>query len=106
MARARLMVLSSVMEGGANVLSEALVAGLPVLASAIPGSIGLLGADHPGYFPVGDTAALTALLARAETDANFLAALARHGATRAPLFTETRERAAWRTLLARLGDLP
>jgi putative glycosyltransferase (TIGR04348 family) len=106
MARARLMVLSSVMEGGANVVSEALVAGLPVLASAIPGSIGLLGADHPGYFPVGDTAALTALLARAETDPDFIEALARHGATRAPLFTETRERAAWQALLARLGDSP
>ncbi len=66
LGRARLMVLSSVMEGGANVLSEAIVAGVPVLASAIPGSIGLLGPDHPGYFPVGDTAALTALLARAE----------------------------------------
>ena len=100
LARVRLMVLSSVMEGGANVLSEAVVAGVPVLASAIPGSIGLLGADYPGYFPVGDTAALTDLLARTEGDADFLARLARACAARARLFTEPHERAAWRALLA------
>jgi putative glycosyltransferase (TIGR04348 family) len=68
MARARLMVLSSIMEGGANVISEALVADLPVLASEIAGSIGLLGRDHPGYYPTGDTAALARLLTRAEND--------------------------------------
>jgi putative glycosyltransferase (TIGR04348 family) len=68
MARARLMVLSSIMEGGANVISEALVADLPVLASDIAGSIGLLGHDHPGYYPTGDTAALARQLARAEND--------------------------------------
>jgi putative glycosyltransferase (TIGR04348 family) len=100
LARARLMVLSSIMEGGANVISEALVAGVPVIASRIAGSVGLLGADHPGYFPVGDTAALAALLARAETDAGFLATLARHGAARAAAFTALEERARWSDLLA------
>ncbi len=103
LARARLMVLSSVMEGGANVLSEAIVAGTPVLASAIAGSTGLLGDDYPGYFPVGDTAALTRLLAQAEGDVDFLNRLARGCAGRAPLFTEARERSAWRTLLARVA---
>src|SRR5262249_5733377 len=67
MARVPLMVLSSIMEGGANVVSEALVAGVPLLASRIDGSVGLLGRDYPGYFPAGDTEALTALLYRAET---------------------------------------
>jgi glycosyltransferase involved in cell wall biosynthesis len=95
MARAPLMVLSSVMEGGANVISEALVAGTPVLASEIAGSIGLLGHDYPGYFPVRDTAALTALLHRAETDPEFLAGLRRHCAARAALFDPARERRAW-----------
>ena len=103
LARARLMVLSSVMEGGANVLSEAIVAGVPVLASAIAGSIGLLGADYPGYFPVGDTAALTRLLAQAEGSGDSLDRLARACAARAPLFTEERERAAWQALLARVA---
>ena len=50
-----LMVLSSVMEGGANVISEAVVAGLPVIASDIDGSVGLLGEDYAGYYPVKDT---------------------------------------------------
>jgi len=102
LARADLMVLSSVMEGGANVISEAVVAGVPVIASAIPGSIGLLGADYPGYFPTGDTAALAALLLRAERDADFLATLRRHCAALAPRFTPERERAAWDALLASL----
>jgi putative glycosyltransferase (TIGR04348 family) len=104
MARARLTVLSSIMEGGANVVSEALVAGLPILASAIAGSIGLLGRDYPGYFPVGDTAALTALLHRTETDASFLDSLRAHCATRAPLFSPDHERDAWAALLGELSD--
>ena len=104
LARAPLMVLSSIMEGGANVVSEALVAGVPILASTIAGSIGLLGGDYPGYFPVGDTAALTALLHRAETDVAFLDTLRRHCATRAPLFAPARERDAWQALLHEVTD--
>jgi putative glycosyltransferase (TIGR04348 family) len=102
LARAPLMVLSSTMEGGANVVSEAVVAGVPVLASAIPGSIGLLGRDYRGYFPVGDTATLARLMRRAEEEPAFRAALERHCAKRAPLFAPERERQAWRGLLARL----
>lgn len=99
LARAPLMVLSSVMEGGANVISEAVTAGVPVLASEIAGSVGLLGRDYPGYFPVRDTAALASLLHRAETDPEFLAELQRHCAERAPLFDPARERDAWRDAL-------
>jgi glycosyltransferase involved in cell wall biosynthesis len=101
--KTHLMVLSSIMEGGANVVSEAVVAGVPVVASDIPGSVGLLGQDYPGYYPVGDTAALTALLSRVETDPDFLDQLTRHCAARAPMFTPEAERDSWRTLLARLG---
>ena len=54
-ARAHLMVISSVMEGGANVVSEAVVAELPVLASDISGNRGLLGDGHPAYFPPQDS---------------------------------------------------
>ena len=103
LARAPLMVLSSIMEGGANVLSEAIVAGVPVLASAIPGSIGLLGRDYPGYFPVGDTEALAGLMLRVEEEPAFRAALQRCCARRAPLFTPEREQQSWRRLLAGLN---
>lgn len=101
--RTHAMVISSLSEGGANVVSEAVVAGLPVIASRIPGNVGLLGSDHPGTFPPGDTDALRALLRRAEREPGFLDDLARHGAARAPLFAPEREREAWRRLLEELG---
>ncbi len=99
-ARTHVMVLSSRMEGGANVISEAVVAGVPVIASDIAGSVGLLGPDYPGYYPVGDTSALKRLLLRAETEPEFLKALKRAGAKRAALFRPARERAGWRKLVA------
>lgn len=66
MNRCRAMVISSVMEGGANVVSEACRAGLPVVASDISGNVGLLGDDYPGYFPVGNDTELARMLQRAE----------------------------------------
>jgi glycosyltransferase involved in cell wall biosynthesis len=96
------MVLSSRSEGGANVISEALAAGVPVLASRIDGSVGLLGRDYPGYFPVGDTAALARLLARIETDAKFLRRLQRAIKRRAYLFRPAREKAAWKKLIGEI----
>jgi putative glycosyltransferase (TIGR04348 family) len=104
LARSRLLVLSSFLEGGANVISEAVIAGVPVLASRIPGSVGLLGRDYPGYFPVGDTRALARLLCCAETDARFYNRLRRWCAQRAPLFHPTHERAAWKKLLGELRE--
>lgn len=97
------MVLSSLTEGGANVISEAIVAGVPVLASHMDGNVGLLGADYPAYFPVGDTNALAQLLQRIEGDRRFVARLRRAIARRAPLFRPEREVAAWRRLLAELS---
>lgn len=99
LGRVRAMVLSSLSEGGANVISEAVAAGVPVLASRIDGSVGLLGRDYPGYFPVGDTAALARLLHRTETSPEFLVRLSRAAARRAQLFRPAREKAAWRALL-------
>ncbi len=99
LARSHVMVLSSISEGGANVISEAVVAGLPVLASRIPGSVGLLGSDHPGYFEVGDTARLAELLLRCETEPVYLARLVRRSRDLAPRFHPERERAAWRAVL-------
>jgi len=94
------MVISSVMEGGANVVSEACRAGIPVLASDIPGNRGLLGDDYPGYFPVGDEQALADLLHRAETDPGFLDALAAHVSRLAARFTPEREQRSLEQALA------
>jgi len=101
--RSHAMVLSSLSEGGANVISEAVVGGVPILASRMDGNVGLLGADYPGYFPVGDTEALARLLQRIEGDPRFVALLRRAIARRAPLFRPAREVAAWRRLLAELS---
>ena len=99
MARTPLMVLSSRMEGGANVISEAVMAGLPVIASDIPGSVGLLGEAYPGYYPVGDTDALARLMLLAEQDGDYLGELQRQCTKRVPLFRASRERQSWRQLL-------
>lgn len=105
MARSRAMVLSSVMEGGANVISEAVAGGLPVIASDISGSIGLLGPDYGGYYPVGDTAGLTAVLSRIETEPKFLGLLRRQCRARQKLFTPPRERLALKKLLDGLAPI-
>jgi len=84
-------------------VSEALAAGVPILASRIPGNVGLLGERYPGYFAAGDTAGLTRLLRRAETEPGFLARLASACRGRAALVRPSRERRAWRALLAELG---
>ena len=104
--RSHAMVLSSISEGGANVISEAIVAGVPILASRMDGNVGLLGADYPAYFPVGDTQALARLMRRIEVDRRFVVTLRRAIARRAPLFRPEREVAAWRELLASLKPRP
>ena len=97
--RAHVLLITSVMEGGAHVVIEAITSGVPVLASAIPGNLGLLGRDYAGTFPVGDDAALAALIVRARDDAAFLALLARQCAARAPLFLPEREKKRLITLV-------
>ena len=93
--RCHLMVLPSIMEGGANVISEATVAGLPVIASDIDGSIGLLGENYSGYFPVKNTEALTELLLKAEVNKDFLNLLEQQCKQRATLFTPQAEKQEW-----------
>ncbi|MBP1179418.1 selenoneine biosynthesis selenosugar synthase SenB [Methylobacterium sp. PvR107] len=104
LTRGRVMVLSSHQEGGANVVSEAIVSGLPVIASDIPGTRGLLGSSYPGYFPVGDDAALAALLLRAEEEPAFLSTLAAYGAARAELFAPAQECESLRRVVARCTE--
>ncbi len=100
LARAHLMVISSVMEGGANVICEALAADVPVLASHMPGNIGMLGEDYPGYFPVGDERQLARLLSKAETDPDFYAELRSHARQRRGLMRPEQEASRLRQVVA------
>jgi putative glycosyltransferase (TIGR04348 family) len=100
LARAQLMVISSVMEGGANVICEALAADVPVLASHMPGNIGMLGEDYPGYFPVGDERWLARLMAMAESDPGFYADLLSHARQRRGLMRPEQEASRLRQVVA------
>ncbi|MDP8960827.1 MAG: TIGR04348 family glycosyltransferase [Actinomycetota bacterium] len=100
LARSRLLVLTSRLEGGANVISEALAASVPVVSTRIPGSVGLLGDDYPGYFPVGDPVTLCGLLWRVERDAAFRTALEVCVQGLRELVEPSRERQRWGSLLA------
>ena len=98
--RSHLMVITSKMEGGANVIIEAVTSGVPVLASDIPGNRGMLGADYAGYFPLGNSAKLAGLCDRAATDPVFYARLQTQCDIRKTRFTPQRENAA----LLKLAD--
>lgn len=103
LARCRLLVVPSRLEGGANAVSEALGAGVPVLASRVPGNAGILGRAYPGYFRAGDTRSLARLLGRAEEEPGFLARLRAHVRRLARIVEPRRERAAWAALLSRIS---
>ena len=100
LANSRLCVLSSQMEGGANVLSEAIGAFVPILASRIDGNVGILGESYPGYFDVGDTAHLAHLLHRAETSPDYLAELKTWTKSLAALIDPAREEQSWSELIS------
>ncbi len=102
LAKSRLSVVASRIEGGANVVSEAITASVPILASRIDGNVGILGADYPGLFKVGDTHQLARLLARAETNREYLIELRDRCRKLAPLFDPMREEHAWADLISEL----
>jgi putative glycosyltransferase (TIGR04348 family) len=102
LARSRAMVISSRMEGGANVVSEALSSGVPVIASRVSGNIGMLGRDYAGYYPVGDERALARTLERLESEAGFYSVLEDACRARAALVAPEAERAALEALVAEL----
>lgn len=102
LARSRLMVISSRMEGGANVVSEALATGVPVIASRISGNIGMLGRHYAGYYKFEDEKGLAHLLWRAESDPAFYRQITQQCAARRHLVHPQYEARNLRKLLAEL----
>jgi putative glycosyltransferase (TIGR04348 family) len=101
LASSHAMVISSRMEGGANVVCEALRIGVPVLASRISGNIGLLGPRYGGYFPAGDERALGRLISKAASDQRFYRRLRAQIAKLRPMVAPQSEA---RALLAIMRD--
>jgi putative glycosyltransferase (TIGR04348 family) len=103
LAASRLSIISSRIEGGANILSESIVASVPVLASRIEGNTGILGTDYPGLFQVGNTRQLARLFTRAENDRKFLSELKSRVKKLRPLFDPKQEQKAWERLIRELS---
>ena len=102
LSRSHLMVISSLMEGGAHVVTEAIAIGVPVIASDIPGNRGLLGDDYPGYYPVGDAKALALALQKAEFEPLFYKSLEAHIKKRAHYVQASLEKRSIKSLTERL----
>lgn len=100
MARSHALVHMSRMEGGANAVIEAIRSGTALLASRIDGNLGLLGEDFEGVFPVGDAAALAALMQRFADDEGLAQRLRLRSETLSPQFAPEREAAKVQALLA------
>jgi hypothetical protein len=79
---------------------------VPVLASRIDGNVGLLGIGYDGYFPVGDAAALAALMRQFRADDAFAEQLRAQCALREPMFVPAVERRAVRAVVAGLVPAP
>lgn len=102
-ARSHVLLLTSKLEGGANVLSEALALGVPIIASRVPGVVGLLGDPYPGYFPSGDAASLAQVLEQAEHDEVFYRRLVIACEKLAPMVAPSWEMRSWQQLLSSLS---
>jgi putative glycosyltransferase (TIGR04348 family) len=102
LASSHVLVASSVMEGGANVICEAARIGVPVLASRIPGNVGMLGRGYPGYFRLFDDPELARLIERCRTAPSFYTSMKRAVLRRRELFAPSAERSAVRRLMRNL----
>ncbi len=103
LAASHVLVVSSVMEGGANVICEAARIGVPVLASRVSGNVGMLGNGYPGYFPLSDDRRLARLIERARADKAFYRDLKRSLAARRALFAPAAEKRALNGVLAEVA---
>jgi len=99
---AHLLVHPSVVEGGANVISEAIMSGTAVVASRIPGNAGILGRRYPGFFEAGDASGLAACLVHAWEDANFRKRLQKACAARRRDISPAAEKRSLRNLVGGL----
>ena len=100
LARSHALVLSSRMEGGANVICEAAAAGVPVIASRVSGNIGMLGRGYPGYYALTDERGLAQQIRRLASDSRYYARLKRLIAARRSLFLPETERRGLQRLIA------
>lgn len=101
LSQSDVLVISSRMEGGANVVCEAIANGVPVIASRISGNIGLLGPDYPAYFTVANAHELACLLERC-LQSEFLRDLRRRVQALQPLVRPEREQRIIQALVKRL----
>lgn len=102
LAQSHLMVISSRMEGGANVICEAVASEVPVIASDISGNIGMLGKDYGGYYPLENAYALAERINQAMNDEHFYRQLQEQCQARRHLFNPERERSTLATLLGEI----
>ena len=101
-AHSHLLVVSSVMEGGANVICEAARIGTPVLASRVSGNIGMLGRNYPGFYDLFKESQLAGLIRKAVEDKSYYHRLKTLLSARRKLFAPSAEQ---RALLQQLSDL-
>jgi putative glycosyltransferase (TIGR04348 family) len=102
-ARSHVLVVSSVMEGGANVICEAARVGTPVLGSRMSGNLGMLGRNYPGLYRLFDERGLARLIRKLSRDGAFYRKLKTLLQNRRRLFAPEAERRGLLSVLRELG---
>jgi len=99
LSQASVLACTSLLEGGANVVSEAIALGVPVVGTDIDGNSGLLGSGYPGLVPVGDAPALARWLLRLENEPEVLSDLTGRIRDRRVITDPATERDGWQAVL-------